>query len=85
MNFEEHHIKLVLTELQNRFGFPVKEWKEKLDNYKMRDKTDHVGRFFHFGNHTINPILNDILCRPSGFPTFNKLCDYVLKKGGKDD
>ena len=83
MDFEEHHIKEVFIELQDRFGFPAKEWKEKFDTYKMNYKTDIVGRFFHFGSHAINPILNEILCRPSGFPTFNKLCDYVVGKKRK--
>jgi hypothetical protein len=78
--FKEAHIQKVLMELQMRFGFPAKNWKVRFGNYPTKNGVDVVGKFMYFGNEIINPLLNEILCRRSGYPTFNNLCDYVTGK-----
>jgi hypothetical protein len=81
LKFKEYHIQSVLNELQIRFGFPLKHWQKKFSAYGTRE-SDIVGRFLYFGNEVINPILNGILCRNPGHPTFNNLCAYVVTKRG---
>lgn len=80
--FSEMHIALTWSELQERFGFDLKTWKKKFNDYLMKQprETDIVSAFLRFGNDRINPILNEILGRSSGYPTFNRLTIYVAKK-----
>jgi hypothetical protein len=76
------HIQITWQELNERFGFELKAWKKKFHDYRMKQPSnaDVVGVFFKFGNDRINPLLNEILGRSSGFPTFNRLVDYITKK-----
>jgi hypothetical protein len=80
--FSEMHINLTWEELHDRFGFDLKTWKKKFNDYLMKQprETDLVSAFLRFGNDRLNPLLNEILGRPSGFPTFNRLTTYVTKK-----
>jgi hypothetical protein len=80
--FSEMHINLTWSELQERFGFDLKTWKKKFNDYLMKQprETDLVSAFLRFGNDRLNPLLNEILGRSSGFPTFNRLTTYVAKK-----
>jgi len=80
--FSEMHITLTWNELHERFGFDLKTWKKKFNDYLMKQprETDIVSAFFRFGNDRLNPILNEILGRSSGYPTFNRLTAYVAKK-----
>ena len=80
--FEEMHIAWMWEELHERFGFPPKEWKKRFADHLTKQKRgeDIVGVFLRFGSDNINPILNQILCRNEGHPTWNKLCDFVVKK-----
>ncbi len=79
--FEEANIRLVWSELHTRFGFPLEPWKKRFDEYCKRSLTkDRVEGFYLFGNDVINPVLNGILCRKSGHPTFLKLVEYVAKR-----
>jgi hypothetical protein len=72
---------LIFSELNVRFGFPVKEWKKRFNEQLEKRPRDvsPEGYFLHFGNTTINPILNDILCRNRLYPTFNKFVTYVVR------
>ncbi|HNP07380.1 MAG TPA: hypothetical protein PKN99_07120 [Cyclobacteriaceae bacterium] len=83
--FEEAHIEKVWDELKTRFGFNVPEWKKKFEAgfIKQSREVSRVEYFLRFGNGSINPVLNDILCRRSLHPTFNKLVDYLLEKENK--
>ncbi|MFZ5999484.1 MAG: hypothetical protein ACOYW3_03180 [Bacteroidota bacterium] len=76
------HIQQVWTELSARFGFPEKKWKEKFKKHLAahRGSEEEVGMFLRFGNANINPILNALLLRSTGYGTFNALCEYVIKK-----
>jgi hypothetical protein len=83
--FTTFHIDNVWSILGKRFGFNVREWKFRFADYreelrKQRRDLDHdlVSDFFYFGNTVINPILNEILCRRVGYPTFNYLTEYVV-------
>lgn len=80
--FSEMHINLTWDELHERFGFDLKTWNKKFNDYLMKQprETDLISAFFRFGNDRINPLLNEILGRSSGFPTFNRLTAYVAKK-----
>jgi len=81
--FEEMHIAWVWEELHERFGFPLKEWKKQFAEYLDKQpsgRSEVVGAFFRFGYECINPILNQILCRRPGYPSWNNLCDYIVKK-----
>jgi hypothetical protein len=80
--FSEMHINLTWDELHTRFGFDLKTWKKKFSDYLMKQprETDLVSAFLRFGNDRLNPLLNEILGRSTGFPTFNRLTTYVAKK-----
>jgi hypothetical protein len=79
--YEETYIRLVWTELQLRFGFPTKPWKKRFVDYCQQNNiTDPVEGFYKFGNDVLNPVLNEILCRKRGYPTFQRLVEYVTKK-----
>lgn len=80
--FSEMHIRLTWEELNTRFGFDLKTWKKKFDDYQMKQprETDIVSAFYRFGNDRLNPLLNEILGRSSGYPTFNRLTEYIVKK-----
>ena len=80
--FEEMHVAWVWEELHDRFGFPVKDWKNRFAEYlsKQPKEKDIAGVFLRFGHDHINPILNQILCRKDGYPSWNNLCEYILKK-----
>jgi hypothetical protein len=80
--FSEMHINLTWDELHDRFGFDLKTWKKKFNDYLMKQprETDLVSAFLRFGNDRLNPLLNEILGRASGYPTFNRLTSYVAKK-----
>jgi hypothetical protein len=83
-NFEEHHIDYVWQELHERFGFNLKAWKARFDDYEVRHPK-HPGKvslFYWFGYEVINPLLNEIIGRNKGYPTFQNLTDYVAKKHG---
>jgi hypothetical protein len=75
------HVEQVWTELNSRFGFPEKKWKEKFKKHlaTQRDRNEEIGVFLRFGNANINPILNALLLRNTGYTTFNGLCEYVIK------
>lgn len=80
IEFEEIHINKIWHELQTRFGFNIKYWKTEFNEYldKQPRNAHIISVFFRFGNDRINPILNAILGRHHGFPTFNNLCDWVV-------
>jgi hypothetical protein len=80
--FSEMHIALTWDELHSRFGFDLMTWKKKFNDYLMKQprETDIVSAFLRFGNDRLNPLLNEILGRSSGYPTFNRLTTYVAKK-----
>ncbi|HYF68341.1 MAG TPA: hypothetical protein VD884_09395 [Ohtaekwangia sp.] len=80
--FGEMHINLTWDELHERFGFDLKTWKKKFSDYLMKHpgEPDMISAFFRFGNDRINPLLNEVLGRSSGYPTFNRLTTYVAKK-----
>ena len=81
--FREHHIDLVFKELHERFSLNVKFWKEQYQS-KLRSQprhVDEVGYFLKFCNQYINPLLNSLLGRYDQHPTFNKLVEYVMRKG----
>ncbi|MFZ6013666.1 MAG: hypothetical protein ACOYXT_25225 [Bacteroidota bacterium] len=81
-DFEEMHIAMVWEELHLRFGFNIKEWKKLFLEYREKQPREMrvTGAFFRFGNQHINVLLNKILCRSSGFATWNNLCEYVMQK-----
>lgn len=80
-DFSERHIGLTWVELHHRFGFDQKSWEKKFNDYLMKQPrgTDIVSAFFKFGNDRINPILNELLGRASGFPTFNRFLEFIVK------
>lgn len=67
--------------LADKFGFNVKEWKLRLLEYKLRHHRRELETdvFLVFGNKVLNPLLNQILQRRSGYPTFNRMVEYVMK------
>jgi hypothetical protein len=79
---DEAHIKEIWNELHERFGFNLKEWKKKFDQYviKQTRETSVMSCFYRFGHDYINPILNDILCRQRLYPTFTNLVKFVISK-----
>lgn len=80
--FEEASIRQVWRELHTRFGFPVDPWKKRFSEYISERKIrDEVHGFYLFGNDVVNPVLNEILCRRKGHPTFQKMFEYVTKRG----
>lgn len=78
----EQQVNLTWTYLHDKFGFDIKEWKKKFNEFHEQQKngTDIVSSFYRFGNQNIEPVLNAILCRRDQHPTFNKLCEYIVKK-----
>lgn len=84
-NFEAIHINMVWEELEKRFGFNVKEWKKSFKEQLSSQprSISEVEFFLRFGNRHLNNILNQILCRNAGFPTFNRLVDYILERENK--
>ena len=80
--FSEMHISMTWDELHDRFGFDLKTWKKKFSDYLMKQprETDIVAAFFRFGNDRINPLLNEILGRTSGFPTFQRFTEYIAAR-----
>jgi hypothetical protein len=80
--FSEMDISRTWDELHERFGFDLKTWKKKFSDYLMKQprEADIIGAFFRFGNDRINPLLNEILGRASGFPTFQRFTEYITAK-----
>ena len=76
------HIAKVFEELALRFGFPEKKWKEEWKTHlnKQPRNQDEVSLFLRFGHERIEPVLNHLLLRVSSYPTFSKLCEYVIKR-----
>jgi hypothetical protein len=82
-DFTEGHIRLVWAELHDRFGFPVPAWRKRyFEEWNKGRHDNEIGFFFTFMNKHVNPVLNQILCRHPGYPTFNYLAEYVVKKRG---
>ena len=83
--FSELHMSQVWDILGTKFGFNVKEWKMRFIEYKLRyhKREMDVTVFLIFGNKVINPLLNQILQRKEGYPTFNKMVEYVMRGGKK--
>ncbi len=81
-HFEAMHIDLVFDELETRFGFNLKAWKKKFQEFLSRQPrtTSEMDAFIKFGNSFINPILNEILCRNSLHSTFVKMLYYIVEK-----
>jgi len=81
-NFQESDINKVWDELQTRFSFDIKSWKNKFNEFLSSQPRNSTVEdiFLVFGNRRINPILNQILCRNELYPTFNNFVEYVLKK-----
>ena len=80
--FMEYHITKVWNELHVRFGFDLKKWKIRFKAYRERHPQIHseLSAFNRFGFDEINPVLNNILCRNTLYPTFNNLVEYVVKR-----
>lgn len=79
---KETHITLVWDLLEEKFGFPKKTWTKafKVHLDKQPRTTNDLDIFLKFGNQHINPILNAILLRRHGYPTFNNICEYIIRK-----
>jgi hypothetical protein len=82
---EETHVKLIWNYLHEKFGFDLKGWKAKFEEFRREPrvlKSGHdnleVSHFFLFGNKHIEPVLNQILCRKEGHATFNNLVYFVV-------
>jgi len=82
--FMEYHISRIWNELHDRFGFDIKKWKARFEDYhKKHPRMDSkLSAFNHFGYDEINPVLNKILCRNNMHPTFNNLVQYVINNKG---
>ena len=76
------HVAKVWGELDERFGFNIDSWKKKFSEYLKRQPrtVSEIEAFIYFGNKFINPVINEILCRQSQFPSFNRLLEYVINK-----
>lgn len=81
-DFELAHISKVWNELEERFGFKLASWNQKYNEYlKKQPRTvSEIEAFIYFGNRFINPVINEILCRPAQFPSFNRLLEYVINQ-----
>ena len=81
-DFQEIHIPYVWEELHARFGFDIQKWsKDKFPMYLRQQRhASRLDAFMTFGNDRINPLLNELLCRPVNHPTFNRLLHHVLQK-----
>lgn len=79
--FDEAHIDRVWALLQEIFHFNVAEWKSEFADYlsKQPRRTEEASAFLMFGSQHINPILNSILRRKTGHPTWNKLINHVIR------
>jgi len=79
---DEVHITQIWTELENRFGFPSKQWKKHFKEHldKQLKSENDISVFIKFGEQQINPILNSLLLRSPYNPTFDKLCQYVITR-----
>jgi hypothetical protein len=78
--FQEHHITKTWNYLHDHFGFNIRKWKERFDDFKKKQKLeeDEIGAFHRFGNKHINPVLNEILGRNILHPTFNYLAQFIV-------
>ena len=81
-DFQERHITIIWQELKERFGFNVKAWKQRFEDYfdKQPRTVSKAEAFYKFGSAEINMILNRILCRNDSYPTFKRFIEYVVKK-----
>ena len=80
--FEESDIEKVFILLKERFGFSLEGWQRRFKDYFLRHAPSNgskVKYFIKFGNLHINPILNEILCRPEKYLTFNKILEFIVK------
>lgn len=78
----ENHINLIWDELEERFGFPKKQWKLAFKKHldKQPKSEQDISVFLRYGHDHIQPILNGILLRSDYFPTFEKFVEYVIRK-----
>jgi len=76
----EHQISLVWNLLHEKFGFDLKEWKQRFGKFheEQGKGTTVIDSFYRFGNKFIEPVLNAILCRHELHPTFNKVVRYII-------
>jgi hypothetical protein len=81
----EFHIDAVWKYLEHKFGFNLKKWKARFEEHRKdlrirrRDLDDSKSmHFYHFGNMVINPVLNEILGRHNGYPTFNYMVNFIM-------
>lgn len=81
VEFNEMHMAQAWQVLHERFGFNIAVWKKSFEAYLLKQprETDTFSAFFRFGNEQINPVINQILGRNQGFPTFNRMIDYIMK------
>lgn len=86
-SLNEYHIKQVWEYLQERFGFDLKGWKKKFEEFRNDPRVLRSGHentieshFSQFGNKHIDPVLNQILCRREGYETFNKMVRYIMTR-----
>ncbi len=77
-----HHLPMVWQELHDRFGFEAAEWKRKFESELKRQPrgTEPVEFILVFGVKRINPILNEIMRRPEGYPSFMLMVEEVVGK-----
>jgi len=78
--FQEAHIEKVWALLHEKFHFNLPEWKKEFKGFlgKQPRNTDITDAFLIFGSRFIDPVLNDILKRRNGYPTWNRLIEYVI-------
>jgi hypothetical protein len=78
--FQEHDITKTWNYLHEHFGFNLKAWKKRFEEYKEKQHQvrDEVGNFQRFGKKFIEPVLNEILGRNVLYPTFNYLMQYIV-------
>jgi len=79
--FEVSDIDLVWNELERRFHFNVRAWKEEFEIEAYNDERfkDLQEVFLEYGKKKIEPLLNIILKR-NRYPTWISLVSYVLKE-----
>ena len=74
------HINQTFDLLHTKFGFPIKKWEDHFREYRRtQPRSGELESFMRFGYKEINPVLNKILLRRDGHPTFNKLVEYVIR------
>jgi hypothetical protein len=83
--FRAEYIQSIVPHLR-RIGVTDSTLDDLIENYiKSGELVSYERWFLEYGQKNLNPLMNKLLNRPSGHPTFNNLLKFSLKDQMEND